>query len=259
MVSIFNNLDFLKGALGGYSSIQTEDGHSTLYSEYFDENCHSLAGAYEETLYNYVEGLSVPEKFQEGELYILEVGLGPALGPKVTFERLKDLTGGPLTFISTEIDIELAKNVLIKSELRNSPLPHLYLEKDQFRLIILLGDARISVEKAFKASLFPSVDIIYQDAFSPKKNPLLWTKEWFTCLKNISHSHTLMGTYCSDKAARKSMMEAGWNVSGRPGFGKKRFSTQATLNGSQDIQVLEECLRSPKNAYYDQDFGVKYD
>ena len=49
------------GILGSYKVLRTSDGSETLWSEYFNENCHSLAGAKEETLYNSIEGTNLPQ------------------------------------------------------------------------------------------------------------------------------------------------------------------------------------------------------
>ena len=58
----------------------TEDGTFTLESNLFTENCHSTAGAYEETLFNYVNGTEV-KKSKQAEIKIFEVGFGLGLGP----------------------------------------------------------------------------------------------------------------------------------------------------------------------------------
>ena len=78
------------------------------------------------------------------------------------------------------------------------------LKNENFHLIILIGDARVSLPK-FKNDHDIKFDCIYQDAFSPKRNAILWTSEWFKLLKSISNQDCIMSTYSASSSIRKSM------------------------------------------------------
>src|SRR5690606_27427663 len=104
-------------------------------------------------------------------------------------------------------------------------------------LKILIGDARITLPHYIKKHSL-KVHAIYQDAFSPKRNPDLWTVEWFTLLKEISHQDVIMSTYSSSSAIRKSMAEAGFTLYPGEKFGPKRSSTRARLKGEMDPETL---------------------
>lgn len=257
-----------KGDLGDYQVLQTEDGSITLHSEAFNEACHSLSGAVEETIYNYVQGCQITEKIAQNDTKILEVGFGLGTGYKTTAEYLAQLkTENSLTFISTELDkdlVDFAKdhNDLSKDlpfpsfkdlEYFTDPLPHYKAIKDKHVLIVLIGNARKTVRKANAKGLINSLDAIYQDPFSPKRNPALWTCEWFKLLLELSNDQTLMSTYSSSNSIRKSMIRAGWYVQNRKGFGTKRTATLATVIGSTENDVLLQLQRSPVKALEDSD------
>lgn len=56
-------MDF-DGKLGKYKIIETLDQTKTLWSEYFNEAFHNLFGAYEETLYNYINGCHIKDQLE---------------------------------------------------------------------------------------------------------------------------------------------------------------------------------------------------
>lgn len=240
-----------KGKLGTYKIVLTSDQSPTLWSEAFDENCHSTAGAKQETQYVYIEGCELLNKAQNGSIVILEVGFGAGHGLKETYEFFK--THAPqceVYFYSLELDEELipwAFENLIKI-----PMPQkkgkLYQGKiDHFEYNILIGDARQTVPN-FQ---FPKLNAIFQDAFSPDKNPSLWTVEWFEMLKSISAPDVILTTYSASSKVKKGLFEAGWSVSERPGFSGKRGSIKADLSGKMDRNIIEKLERSPAQALRD--------
>src|SRR5690606_29124540 len=92
------------------------------------------------------------------------------------------------------------------------------------RVIVLIGDARTTLPQ--QSWRFHA---IYQDPFSPKKNPSLWTQEWFELLRQCSDDDCIMATYSASVGVRKAMLEAGWHPESLPGFGPKRERTLARL------------------------------
>jgi len=250
------------GILGTYTIVETEDQSFTLHSEYFDENCHSESGAVAETLYNYFEGCEVAQQIQNGQndLKIFEVGFGLGIGAKVTYEQLKS-SKAKCTFISTEIDEALVTwtmandtSVIYNSleKITDHNLTYYKSTTDNFTLLILIGDARVSTVEAMKLGLVSNVNAIYQDAFSPKKNPALWTNEWFTLLKELSDKDVIMSTYSSAGEVRKSLLNAGWKVFKRLGFKAKRSATIAKFYGEMDENFIANVHRTPNPALEDK-------
>lgn len=259
-----SQLTHFQGSLGVYEHILTDDGTQTLFSHFFDESCHSSAGAYEETIFNYVLGTNVAERIKEyqEDFRIFEVGFGTGLGFSATIDHLleQNIELKQFIFVSSELDEGLAHFSLTKLVKED------YLHKFErivedgyisFRghhsqgaiLEVLIGDIRVTLPLWAKSG--QKVQSIYQDAFSPLKNPTLWTTEWFRDLLGVSAKDCILSTYCSSKAVWKSMLEAGWKVNEVMGFGKKRYSTRAQLSGSSGPQLLKWCEESPIEALRD--------
>lgn len=260
-----------KGSLGTYTIEETQDGSPTLHSDFFQESCHSKAGAVAETLHNYVYGTQVLDKIKEAPVCLFELGFATGLGVSCTLEEIKKLKTNrsshstqptklfPLSFISCELDQELAQEFLKRlqesgyirnlSLVSNSNLSYFHGDFcDSFvagELIVLVGDIRETLPLWRNHKKFQKFHAIYQDPFSPKRNPTLWTKEWFDLLKTCSEESVSLSTYSSTKAVWKAMMAAGWAVFAVKGYGQKRLSTRAKLTGESGPDVLEWCHRSP--------------
>jgi tRNA U34 5-methylaminomethyl-2-thiouridine-forming methyltransferase MnmC len=239
----------------GHNLVETGDGTFTLFSEAFQEACHSTTGAKAETILHYVEGCRIPEKANLHQpLIILEVGFGLGIGFETTLEKIpKDKK---FHFISMEID----RNLLDWYREKRSDLELMWhgnileAKKDNFTLTIIQGDARKALPEYLKSHPL-KWHAIYQDAFSPKRNPVLWTKEWFTLLKGYSHPDVILSTYSASTSIRKSLHETGWGVQSGEKFGPKRTSTRAMLNKPTDTEILLHMERSPVAAM--TDFNIK--
>lgn len=236
--------------------VETGDGSYTLFSENYQEACHSSTGAVEETLLHYIKGCQIVEKASTlAHITILEVGFGLGIGLLTTLSVLKD-SPTPLRFISLEIDEELLEwfrqeNPELKLEWKNEgEIKTLQGKIQNTEVIILCGNARETLPK-FAALKDIEWDAIYQDAFSPKRNPILWTTEWFTLLKQYSTPETLLSTYSASTSIRKSLIEAGWVLNKGEKFGPKRTSTRASLKGESDPDILLHLERSPVLALKD--------
>lgn len=225
------------GSLGEYEIIETEDGSLSLFSKAFNEGCHSSHGAATETRYIYVDGCEVKDRKVN---CIFEVGFATGLGFIETYKVLDEFL-----FYSTELDEKLVLWANEKNKIFDSfeKVDNTYVGiKGKARAIILIGDARetiknYSFEKPFQA--------IYQDAFSPKRNPTLWTKEWFTDLKELSSEEVILSTYSASSRVKKALFSAGWIVEEREGFAFKRSSTRGFLKGEHEDQLLKK-LQNPK-------------
>lgn len=233
----------------GHTLSPTEDGSVTLFSERFQENCHSLSGAKSETLHQYVQGCEIERKIREyNPLHILEIGFGLGVGFLTTLEVLKD-SPHHWTFTSVEIDSELI-DWFFREHFPGKEIQNFTLSQDNWTLQILIGDARKTLPQFVKEKSM-SFHAIYQDAFSPKKNPTLWTQEWFAFLKTCSHENAILSTYSSSNSIRKSLVESGWKLYEGGKFGHKRSSTRARLSGDTDPEILLNLSRSPVESLKD--------
>jgi tRNA U34 5-methylaminomethyl-2-thiouridine-forming methyltransferase MnmC len=237
----------------GHTLVETEDGSFSLFSEAFQEACHSKSGAKAETILHYIEGCKVVEKASEGPITILEVGFGLGVGFLTTLEKLST----SFHFISLEIDKNLLnwfsdKHPELKLEWKENILE---TQNELFKLTIIQGDARVELPK-YLSSHPVQWNAIYQDAFSPKRNPSLWTKEWFELLKSHSTTDAIMSTYSASSSVRKSMHDAGWALQKGDGFGIKKTSTRAYLNQSSDPDIILNLERTPVPALTDSNLST---
>lgn len=247
----------MKNKLSNYDEVLTDDGSITVFSKIFGETCHSKSGARLETRLHYIKGCRVTEQLKHNDpLIVFEAGFGVGIGFE---ETLKSMNGRSLVFISTEIDEELVCHIVSNNNIYNGitkrsiPFTHFYLKNKNLELYILIGDARVTTPKLKELGSF-SFNCIYQDAFSPKRNAVLWTKEWFEDLKSYAHENCIMSTYSASSSIRKSMIGAGWTIYDGKDFGVKRSSTRAKLTGSTDKEILDRLERSPVAMITDKNY-----
>ena len=241
-----------QGSLGTYEIIKTQDGTNTLYSEFFNENCHSTAGATSETLFNYIEGCQLLKQakklYQQNlPLNILEVGFGLGIGPKTTFEYFdKYFPQIKINFYSFELDNKLVDWAIEHTKINTNNYPSLdsYLNKKfNSTISIIIGDARKSIyslqETKFK------FHAIFQDPFCPQNNQSLWTKQWFHQLKQVAKDDCILSTYSASTKIRKALLTSGWKVFSAPGFQQKKESTRATISLELPCSLEKKLLLSP--------------
>jgi tRNA U34 5-methylaminomethyl-2-thiouridine-forming methyltransferase MnmC len=262
----------IQGKLGLWELRPTEDGSQTLYSHHFDETCHSVYGAREETQHVYVEGCELLQLTASlppnASLRVLEVGLGSGLGLEVTKDWLvNNSPSTKLQYVAFELDAGLAAWSLERvlgsaalSRLQKTIWPeisaeHWIVPTSFGEVQVLIGDARktvLKLKELQQAQSLAPFHAIYQDPFSPKKNPTLWTLEWFQALTQVCGEETRLATYSASVRALKAMIDAGWFVERFPGYKFKKVSSRAVrcertgainseLNGQRNLTPLRDC------------------
>jgi len=104
-----------------------------------------------------------------------------------------------------------------------------------------LGDARQSVPK-----IKEKIDIVYQDAFSPVHNPLLWSREFFADIAKISKEDTLLTTYSTAATIRLGLYENGFLIFVYYGE-KTRYSTIASMKMLENLEYIDMELKKIRN------------
>lgn len=244
--------------------LTTEDGTATLFLEEYGQAMHSVSGAYEESLLKHVYPSGILECSSE-KVSALDIGFG--LGYNVLAlmnEFLNRKSGRALEIISLEKDrtfSEFMKSISFNDgrdeiygfikEVYNSGKGNYY----QISLEIIFGDARETLQglsgKKFNA--------VFQDPFSPSKNPELWSVDYFNILKNLLAGDGVITTYSSADHIRRAMLEAGLGVGRGPSVGKKREGTIAAHKGvidEIDKSEIEKIISNIKSAPY-KDRGLR--
>jgi tRNA U34 5-methylaminomethyl-2-thiouridine-forming methyltransferase MnmC len=231
-----------------YQSLLTEDGSLTLYSSEFDEAMHSRSGAYDEAVRKHIIPSGILDRGKE-HVRVLDVGFGlgynclallqgmarlesPMFAEIISLER--DLSALPHL---KEIRFNDSRDTLYKTVLHACEFGT-WMDK-QYSITVMTGDARASIRVLPRAHF----DAIFQDAFSPAKNPELWSLDYFRELARIITPSGILTTYSCAGHVRKAMLEAGFHVGKGPSVGPKREGTIATLSGEIALLAKNETSR----------------
>jgi len=228
-----------------------EDGTNTLYSKEFNEPYHSTKdGALHESLEKHVKP-SLSLKENQDKLTILDICFGLGYNTFATLYHIKKYKlKTKVHILSPEFDEELVRSLDtfdFPSEFEN--IKHiikaisqdLFYKDEQFKIEILLGDARTSI-----AHIKEKIDIVYQDAFSPAHNPLLWTYEWFKDVRTLCKEDAILTTYSTAAAIRLGLYENGFYIFVHRAE-MMRYSTVASLEMVEELEYIDMELKKIRN------------
>ena len=231
--------------------IRCEDGSHTLFSQEFDEPYHSTKdGALHESLEKHVKPALALTK-DKSKLTILDICFGLGYNTFATLVTIKKRQlKTKIHILSPEFDEALVRSLdtfdfpsefdSIKPIIR-AISQNLTYEDEQFKIEILLGDARQNIPK-----IQEKIDIIYQDAFSPVHNPLLWTREWFADIRAKCHRDAILTTYSTAAAIRLGLYENGFFIFVHRAE-MMRYSTVASLKMLEGLESIDMELKKVRN------------
>jgi tRNA 5-methylaminomethyl-2-thiouridine biosynthesis bifunctional protein len=213
------------------------DENGIPYSDHYQDTYYSRKNGLEESRYVFIEGNQLSQNWQNKAVFtIAETGFGTGLNFLATWKHWKHDENRPerLHYISIE------KHPLTSEQLRKTLSHWGELEEFTDQLItqypvLLPGFHRLPfedhkvtltlcfmpAEKALEQLDFP-IDAWYLDGFAPAKNPDLWNQQTIQGIAHLSHEQTTLATFTAASAVRKQLLSAGFDVSKRKGFGKKR-------------------------------------
>ncbi|WP_456485953.1 tRNA (5-methylaminomethyl-2-thiouridine)(34)-methyltransferase MnmD [Hydrogenimonas sp.] len=235
-----------------YKIVKTGDGTFTARSAQFDECYHSTKdGALNESLKKHVEpafSLIDPSK---KELVILDICFGLGYNTLATLHYIQSRNiSKKIHIVSPEFDEALVRSLhaFPYPEEFEKYLPIIgkisecgYYEEENIEIEVIFGDAR----DFLKTTTFV-FDIVYQDAFSPKKNPSLWTKEYFSNLASHLAPDAIITTYSSATPVRMGMVESGLYVYTPPST-KVRSGTIASPSSKLPLPSIDMALKKVRN------------
>ena len=239
-----------------------EDGSNTLFSKEFNEPYHSTKdGALHESLEKHVKPAFQIKK-DASKLVILDICFGLGYNTFATLYYIKkNNLKTKVHIFSPEFDNGLIKSLhTFKYPKEFDDIKHIinaisqnfFYEDEQFKIEILLGDARVEVPK-----IKETIDVIYQDAFSPAHNPLLWTKEFFADMAKLSKENAILTTYSTAAAIRLGLYENGFFI-----FIHRaelmRYSTVASMQMLEGFEYIDMELKKVRNptarSFKDEDY-----
>jgi predicted methyltransferase len=199
------------------------DGSFTLYSEAYKEHYHSCReGAFSEALIKHIDpAIRHGDLLRRDRARALDICFGLGYNTLVFIWRLRQQGfTGHIEVIAPELDTALLER------LRLLPYPKelsRYLEiiiavsegrvyeKNGVRVEVIAGDAAETVP-----ALTGRFDAIFQDPFSPRKNPELWDRHFFDALYDHLADGGVLTTYSQAKGVRRTMREAGFGLAEHP-------------------------------------------
>lgn len=208
------------------------------YSSQFQDVYFSTEDGLAETEYVFLQGNNLAQRFSQlknDRFTIIETGFGTGLNFLCTARLWLNNAPANSTLHFTTIEkyplsvgeIEASHKLWPKLKPMSLPLlaqyPNLLTSKtvplydDRVRLTLLLGDANRTL-----ATLHTTADAWFLDGFAPAKNPEMWQPSLFQKMATLSKNNTTFATFTSASDVRRGLQAAGFEVSKRQGFGKKR-------------------------------------
>jgi tRNA U34 5-methylaminomethyl-2-thiouridine-forming methyltransferase MnmC len=201
----------------------------------FDDPYFSLAGGLAETRHVFLAGNGLPGRFRDG-FRIAELGFGTGLNLLATV--LAHSGPGQLHYTSFEAfplpaaAIERALQgfadlaPILPDFLRQWSDGATTLHFPNLTATLHLGDARHTLP-----AWTGQADAWFLDGFSPAKNPELWAPSLMTEVARHTVPGGTFATYTAAGHVRRALTEAGFAVTRKPGFGRKRHMTTGRLTG----------------------------
>ncbi|NWG46992.1 MAG: tRNA (5-methylaminomethyl-2-thiouridine)(34)-methyltransferase MnmD, partial [Alphaproteobacteria bacterium] len=216
------------------------DESGTPVSARFGDVYFSREGGVAETRHVFLEGCDLPAALAgRARFAIGETGFGTGLNLLVTALTWREATEeGWLDYVSTEL-YPLTRDKLCEALGRLSarepalapaaaelidawPAPcagfhRIELGSLRTRLTLLVGDAAEML-----GALEARIDAWFLDGFSPARNPEMWSPALFRETARLSAPGARLATYTVAARVRTGLAEAGFALTRRPGFGRKR-------------------------------------
>jgi tRNA U34 5-methylaminomethyl-2-thiouridine-forming methyltransferase MnmC len=234
-----------------YQLVQLANGEKTLFSASYGEKMHPGLGPQAEAELLYVRQLNICERLRtaEGEFIIWDVGLGAAANAIATLRATRDISG-KLRLVSFDNTREPLEFALQNAAALNFPAGYdsqlatlLHTSRVEF------ANGKLAVEWEFQLGDFPALlanakfpppHAIFYDAFSPAKNPAMWTRPVFEnlfCALDPQRPCALT-TYSRSTLLRTTLLLAGFFVGAGHATGMKEETTVA----ANTLELIAEPL-----------------
>ena len=233
-----------------HQATQSDDGSFTAYSTEFEEHYHSTKdGALHESLCKHVLP-ALKHTQDQSEITILDICFGLGFNTLATVYALKK-SAQKVHIYSPEFDEDLVRSLVdftypdeFKSykDIISSLATGQKYESENLSITIFLGDAR-----DFVRDTRIKFDVVYQDAFSPSTNPLLWTSEYFKDISALMKDDAILTTYSIALATRIALYENGLNVYLHTGEGFRSATLASKAELAYDkVDVEHKMSCNPK-------------
>jgi len=206
-------------------------------SRRFGDSYFSAAGGLAEARHVFLAGNGLPERFFDG-FRIAELGFGTGLNfLAATMTWCRSGCPGRLHFTAFEAfpvaaaDMERALSAF--PEIRRDALTLVAAWKSGARIVELSHGVRLEIIEGDARKTLPAwsdhADAWFLDGFAPARNPELWEDELMRAVAVRTRPGGTFATYTAAGFVRRALEEAGFAVTRRPGFGRKRHMMAGIL------------------------------
>ncbi|EPS2708435.1 bifunctional tRNA (5-methylaminomethyl-2-thiouridine)(34)-methyltransferase MnmD/FAD-dependent 5-carboxymethylaminomethyl-2-thiouridine(34) oxidoreductase MnmC [Cronobacter turicensis] len=244
----------------------TFNNEGTPVSRDFDDVYFSNDDGLEETRYVFLNGNQLPERFMthpRDSFIVAESGFGTGLNfltlwqafaafrdahPDAALQRLHFMSFEKFPLTPADLASahahwpELAPWAQQLQAQWPMALPgcqRVLLDDGRVTLDLWLGDINELVD-TLDDTHNRQVDAWFLDGFAPSKNPDMWTPGLFAAMARLARPGGTLATFTSAGFVRRGLIDAGFNVVKRKGFGRKR----EMLTGALSVDVPPP-LRAP--------------
>jgi tRNA U34 5-methylaminomethyl-2-thiouridine-forming methyltransferase MnmC len=206
--------------------IITEDGSHSLFVPAIDECYHSTHGAVQESKHIFIE--AALKQCAKKEIRVLEIGFGTGLNAFLTMIEAgrsnKNIHYTSLEKYPVEVEKALHLNypeVVLDGNRNSFELMHASVWGMEVQIDSNFWLTKIEAD--FTQFNFNEMfDVVYFDAFSPEKQPEMWSQELFEKIIIQCNPGAVLTTYCAKGVVRRAMQSAGFQVERLPGPPGKR-------------------------------------
>lgn len=219
-----------------------EDG--TPVNEQVGDIYYAVEDGLAETRAIFLEACGLPERWAGREAFnVAELGFGTGLNFLALWQLWREARGetGWLHFVSFEgfpLDTEdaekalsvwpeikeLTDKLIAKWPYRAKGVHRVVWPEERLTLTLHLG----LIEEALPRSQFKA-DAWFLDGFAPAKNGAMWSDTLWPLVAERSEGRAIAATFTVAGAVRRGLAAAGFEVSKRPGHGRKRERLEAVF------------------------------
>ena len=204
----------------------TEDGSYTLFVPELNECYHSTHGAVQESQHIFIEAAF--NQCNKEIVNVLEIGFGTGLNAFLCMIAAKK-SGKKVNYISLEKNpVSVDKAMMLNYPMLVEPTRKNYFEvlhtsawNIKHTLTSFFDFEKLEVD-FLEFNHIGRYDVIFFDAFSPEKQPEMWTEQLFKNIFDNSNPNAILTTYCAKGVVRRALQSAGFIVERLPGPPGKR-------------------------------------
>jgi tRNA U34 5-methylaminomethyl-2-thiouridine-forming methyltransferase MnmC len=205
----------------------TSDGSHTLYVPEIDETYHSTHGAIQESSHIFIkEGL---QQCRKQSLNILEIGFGTGLNAFLTAIEAEK-SGQEIHYYTLEkfpVPLEKTLQLNYSHQISSNNANALFekIHKAEWEIDVKIANNFVLKKLHCDFTTYQpdaTFEVIYFDAFSPEKQPEMWTEEQFQKIYTACNQGAILTTYCAKGAVRRALQAVGFKVERLPGPPGKR-------------------------------------